>query len=70
MKSKFNYYYSFIGKEKNEILKNIGEEFICYPDNIWICKTKKNWWWGKTFLILKFNEKNTLAKITIEVHIL
>ncbi|MCT3918043.1 hypothetical protein HZQ04_18475 [Elizabethkingia anophelis] len=70
-KKGLRYYYYFIGKDKNEILINIKEEFICYPDNIWICKMKNGWWdQKKTFLILKFDEDNTLKYINIEIHIL
>lgn len=67
---KIEYYSSFIGKGKDEIFIGLDEKFIFYPDNIWICETKTNWWGQRTFLILKFDEENILKYITIEVHTL
>ncbi|MDX8569350.1 hypothetical protein OZ668_15220 [Elizabethkingia sp. HX XZB] len=65
---KIEYYSSFIGKGKEEIFTGLDEKFNFYPDNIWICEAKTNWWGQRTFLILKFDEKNLLKNITIEVH--
>ncbi|OPC37961.1 hypothetical protein [Elizabethkingia miricola] len=68
-KEGFIYYHLFIGKDKYEIFTSLGEKFSYYSDNVWICETKNNWWGQRTFLILKFDEKNTLKSITIEIHL-
>ncbi|AQX06500.1 hypothetical protein BAX94_04210 [Elizabethkingia meningoseptica] len=64
------YYFSFIGKGKDEIYAGLKEKFNCYPDNIWICEIRKTWWGQRMFLVLKFDEQNILKNITIEIHIL
>nr|WP_199162104.1 hypothetical protein [Elizabethkingia sp. ASV34] len=68
-KEGLKYYYSFIGKRKEEVLMALDEKFKYYPDNIWICEAQNSWWKRRTFLILKFDERSTLKNVIIEVHV-
>ncbi|MEN5133240.1 hypothetical protein [Elizabethkingia anophelis] len=48
-------YDHLLGKKKDEVLKELGEEFNYYPDDVWTYILKKNWWGKKTALLLKFD---------------
>ncbi|WP_454060332.1 hypothetical protein [Elizabethkingia ursingii] len=69
-KEGLEYYYCFIGKEKSEIFISLDGKFSYYPDNIWICEMQNSWWGQKIFLIFKFDERDILKNIIVEILLL
>ncbi|WP_292009816.1 hypothetical protein [Chryseobacterium sp.] len=59
-----NYEY-LIGKSKNEVLKELGDEFNFFPDEIWTYRLKTRWWKKDRTLFLFF-QRNTVNKIEIK----
>nr|WP_315034696.1 hypothetical protein [uncultured Chryseobacterium sp.] len=56
--------HSIIGKNKKDILTQLGDGFNFYPDSIWTYEIKKTWWGKKTILAIEFeNNKVIAAKI-------
>ena len=53
-------YDHLLGKRKDEVLKELGEGFNYYPDDVWTYVLKKNWWGKKTALLLKFDGDNVI----------
>lgn len=44
------------GKTKEEILKDLGEEFNFYPNDLWTYSLKKDWLGRWIFLYLYFKD--------------
>ncbi len=53
-----------IGKTKNEIISELGNEFNHYPADKWTYYLRSNWMGLKTYLLIYFNE-NIVDKIEI-----
>ncbi|KUY29884.1 hypothetical protein [Elizabethkingia ursingii] len=53
-------YDHLLGKRKDEILKELGEGFNYYPDDVWTYVLKQNWWGKKTALLLRFESENVI----------
>ncbi|MEN5132555.1 hypothetical protein [Elizabethkingia anophelis] len=64
MKSKNVNYNYLIGKDREEILEDLGEGFNFYPDENWFYELKKNWLGKKTVLLIHFNN-NIVERIEI-----
>lgn len=46
-----------IGLSKEEVIKELGDDFNFFPDNRWTYFLKKNFWRQNLFLILFFENK-------------
>lgn len=74
MIKKVAYGQSFLGMTKKEVLKELGEGFNFYPDNIWYYELNKTWWGLKTIMFLEFENnivsskyiKNVFGNINID----
>lgn len=64
MKIKSDQYKYLLGKDKNEISKELGHEFNFYPADIWTFILKINWIGRKKILVLYFNDEK-VVKIEI-----
>ncbi|WP_419868773.1 hypothetical protein [Chryseobacterium sp. CT-SW4] len=62
MMKKYEY---LIGKTKNEILKELGDEFNFFPDNTWTYSIKTEWWRKNKTLSLFF-QNNSVERIEIK----
>lgn len=51
-----------IGLSKEEVIKELGDDFNFFPDNRWTYFLKRNFWRQNLFLILFF-ENNVVVKI-------
>lgn len=54
-----------IGKEKKEIIEELGFDFNYYHSEIWTYHIKTNWIGKKTFLLLRF-KGDTVHQVKIK----
>ncbi len=54
-----------IGKDKKQILAELGQEFNYYPSDQWAYELEKNWLGKRKFLILVF-ENDAVVSIKIK----
>ena len=54
-----------LGKTKNEIVLELGQEFNYYPSSIWSYFIKTNWLGQNKFLVLYF-ENEKVIKVEIK----
>lgn len=61
---KENPYQYLIGRDKKQIVHEMGQEFNFYPNNLWTYIVDLNWFGKKTILLLFFeNEKVHKVKV-------
>jgi len=53
---------SFLGMTKVEVLKELGDGFNFYPDNIWYYELNKTWWGLKTIMFFEFENNIVSSK--------
>ncbi|MYY27413.1 hypothetical protein [Elizabethkingia anophelis] len=61
-------YNILIGKNRNEVLKELGEGFNYYPDNYWFYDMKRSWWGRKTGLLLVFGKDGRVKTMSIKTY--
>ncbi|MXS72089.1 hypothetical protein GSF70_12765 [Flavobacteriaceae bacterium W22] len=54
---KISDYQYLIGKDKKEIIEELGSDFNYYHSKIWSYHLKTNWIGKKTFLLILFKEE-------------
>jgi hypothetical protein len=62
---KHNYQY-LIGKSKDQIVKEMEEEFNFYPSDIWTYILATTWFGRKKVLIIFFNDEDIVIKVFIK----
>ncbi|MEI3791238.1 MULTISPECIES: hypothetical protein [unclassified Chryseobacterium] len=67
MIKKVAYGQSFLGMTKKEVLKELGDSFNFYPDDIWQYELNKTWWGLKTIMFLEFENNIVSSKYTKNV---
>lgn len=56
---------NLIGKTKNEIIEQLGDEFNYYRSSIWTYLILKSWY-KKKILFIFFNKKDCVYKIQVK----
>lgn len=62
---KKNQYNSFIGKYKDQIIEEFGQDFNFYSSDVWFYEIEKNWLGRKTYLLILFKNQ-TVNEIKIK----
>ncbi len=52
-----NQYHHLIGKDKKEVLKELGQQFNYYHNDIWTYHIRTSWIGRKTVLFICFSEE-------------
>ncbi len=63
-----DYTASLIGKTKNEIFKELGDQFNFFPSNTWIYHLHTNWIGIKTYLIISFDNDIVIKYVKRKTH--
>ncbi len=62
IKQKYHY---LLGKDRKQVMDELGDEFNFYPSEVWKYILDRNWLGGKTILILYFKD-NKVVELKIK----
>ncbi|ATC35805.1 hypothetical protein HZQ75_02025 [Elizabethkingia anophelis] len=61
-------YNILVGKTKNEVIKELGQEFNYYPDNYLFYDIKRGWLENKTALLWIFGKDRRVKTMSIKTY--
>lgn len=60
-------YSHLIGKNKKQVIEELGDEFNFYPSKTWTYVVKKDWI-GRKYILTIFFEEEIVVKLKIKKH--